>query len=73
MQAISTATFGVQAAFQRADASAMNILQMGAEGAKVDLVSEVAAAVGAKTDLQANLAVIGTADEMLGALLDIRA
>ncbi len=73
MQAISAATFGVQAAFRRADASAARTVQMGVEGAEVDLAAEVAEAVGAKTELQANLAVIGTADEMLGVLLDMRA
>lgn len=73
MQAIATATFGVQAAFRRADASASRTVQMGVEGAEVDLTAEVAEAVGAKTELQANLAVIGTADEMLGVLLDLRA
>lgn len=72
MQAISTATFGVQAAFRRADASAARTVQT-SEGAEVDLAAEVAEAIGAKTELQANLAVIGTADEMLGVLLDLRA
>jgi flagellar hook protein FlgE len=44
---------------------------MGVEGANVDLASEIVDMTLAKTAFSANVAVIKTADEMQGALLNI--
>jgi len=72
MRAVSIAAAGVQAAFARADASAARTVRMGATAPEPDLAAEAVEQIGAKTDLKANLAVLRTADEMLGALLDTR-
>ena len=71
--ALSTAAAGVQTAFRRADAGVARTVQQGVPGAEVDLPREVVEQISAGHDLRANLAVLRTADEMLGALLDTRA
>jgi flagellar basal body rod protein FlgC len=73
MQALSTAAAGVTAAFARADASAARTVRSGATGPEVDLAQEAAQGISAVAELGANVAVARTADQMLGALLDIRA
>ncbi|MBW3560653.1 MAG: flagellar hook protein FlgE [Proteobacteria bacterium] len=73
MQALTTAAAGMQAAFQRADASAARTARFGATSEDVDLASEVVEQISAKSELKANVAVARTADEMLGAVLDIKA
>ena len=73
MQALSTASAGMTAAFARAEASAARTVGSGATGPEIDLAAETVEQIGAAAELKANVAVARTADEMLGALLDIRA
>ena len=73
MQALTTAAAGMQAAFWRADTSAARTARFGATRPEVDLPAEVVEQIGAKSELRANVAVARAADEMLGALLDIKA
>ncbi len=73
MQSLSIASSGVQAAFARADASAARTVRFGAREPEPDLAREAVEQVGAKAELRANLAVMRTADQMLGALLDMKA
>jgi hypothetical protein len=73
MNALSTAAAGMQAAFQRADASAARTVRFGTGAEVVDLGAEVVERISAKHELKANVAVARTADEVLGALLDMKA
>ena len=68
MNAIGTATQGMISAVQRFDASAVRTVQ-----GNGDLVSEAVAQTDAKTTFSASAAVLRTADEMTGSLLDILA
>ena len=67
MQAFAIATTGIAAATARFDASA----QRTARDPLADLATETVERMGAKRDLQANAAVLRTADDMTGTLLDI--
>jgi flagellar hook protein FlgE len=73
MNPLAIAQYGLIAATNRFAESAQKVATMGVEGANVDLASEFVNMTLAKTDLSANVAVIRTADEMQGALLDILA
>lgn len=77
MQALNTATAGMLAATSRLNASAQRTASWSVDGAPsgsdTDLTKEVVEQVSAKTDFKANAAVAKTADEMMGALLDIKA
>ena len=74
MSVIGTATSGMSAALQRFDANASAIArQETAEGEKVDLAKEVAGAITAKAEVQANAAVARTGSRTVGALIDILA
>ncbi|MCA6286489.1 flagellar basal body rod C-terminal domain-containing protein [Phenylobacterium sp.] len=73
MNPLAVAQYGLIAATNRFAESAQKVATMGVEGANVDLASEFVNMTLAKTDLSANVAVIRTADEMQGALLDILA
>jgi flagellar hook protein FlgE len=77
MQALNTATAGMLAATGRLGASAQRTAAWSLDGARsgsdTDLVKETVEQVSAKTDFKANAAVAKTADEMMGALLDIKA
>lgn len=73
MNPIAIAQYGLIAASNRFAESAQRIASMGVEGANVDLASEVVDMTLAKTAFSANVAVIKTADEMQGSLLDILA
>lgn len=73
MQALTTAAAGMRAAFERADASAARTARFGATDPEVDLADEAVEQISAKAELQANVAVARTADEMLGSLLDLKA
>lgn len=68
MDALSIATAGLTRATDRFTASAIRTVAPDA-----DLGREVVEQVQAKTDFKANLAVIRTADEMAGTLLDMLA
>ncbi|WP_421930664.1 flagellar basal body rod C-terminal domain-containing protein [Phenylobacterium sp.] len=73
MNPIATAQYGLFAATRRFEASAQRTAQMGDPTADVDYTNEVVEQITAKHEFSANLAVIRTADEMTGDLLDILA
>ncbi|MBO9710842.1 MAG: flagellar hook protein FlgE [Caulobacter sp.] len=68
MQVLATAGAGMMAAADRLSASAQ---RTAAWANDLDLGREAVEQVSAKTDFKANAAVIRTADEMTGALLDM--
>lgn len=78
MQAISTAAAGMMAAGDRLYASARRVAasdaraETVAEQKDVDYVKERTEQIGAATDFKANAAVLRTADEMTGALLNLK-
>lgn len=76
VQVLNTAAAGMFAAADRLNASARRTVAWGAEQNqaedKIDLAHEAVEQVSAKTDFKANAAVIRTADEMTGALLDMK-
>ncbi|CAN5216086.1 flagellar basal body rod C-terminal domain-containing protein [soil metagenome] len=69
MNVSSIAASGIASALQRFDASAART----ASDPLADLAGETVARIEAKTAVQANAAVLRTADDMTGALLDILA
>jgi len=69
MHALSIAYAGVSAALDRFDASARRT----AEAPLDNLAEEAVERIGARMSVAANAAVIRTADQMTGALLDILA
>lgn len=77
MQVLNTAAAGMFAAADRLSASAQRTAAWGQEQSqteqKIDLAHEAVEQISAKTDFKANAAVARTADEMTGALLDIKA
>lgn len=78
MQAISIAASGMMAAADRLHASAQRVAAADARVERVetlgdiDYVKERTEQIGAATDFKANAAVIKTADEMAGALLNLK-
>jgi flagellar hook protein FlgE len=78
MQAISTAAAGMMAAASRLNASAQRVASADAQAEKtaqsndVDYVRERTDQIGAATDFKANAAVLKTADEMAGVLLNLK-
>ncbi len=68
MNATSSAAAGMMAASSRFNASAQRVA-----GGDADYAVEAVEAVASKTAFKASLAVMKTADEMLGSLLDIKA
>jgi flagellar hook protein FlgE len=76
VQVLNTAAAGMFAAADRLSASAQRTAAWGLEqsqtGQKIDLAHEAVEQVSAKTDFKANAAVARTADEMTGALLDMK-
>ena len=70
MDPIATAQYGMLAASRRFEGSAERVARQGVE---VDLGAEIVDQLVAKTEFSANLAVIRTAREMSGELLDILA
>ncbi|MBO9545745.1 flagellar basal body rod C-terminal domain-containing protein [Caulobacter sp.] len=78
MQAISIAASGMMAAADRLHASAQRVAASDAQAERaqtlgdVDYVNERVQQIGAATDFKANAAVIRTADEMAGALLNLK-
>lgn len=73
MDPIATAQYGMLAASRRFDASASRTARMGVEGEAVDLAAEVVERITAKTAFAANAAVIRSAQDMAGKLLDVLA
>jgi flagellar hook protein FlgE len=76
VQVIDTAAAGMFAAADRFTASAQRTVawsvEQGKTEQKIDLAHEAVEQISAKTDFKANAAVIKTADEMTGALLDMK-
>ncbi|MFZ0267698.1 flagellar basal body rod C-terminal domain-containing protein [Caulobacter sp.] len=76
VQVLDTAAAGMFAAADRFNASARRTVawsvEQGQAEQKVDLAHEAVEQISAKTDFEANAAVIKTADEMTGALLDMK-
>ena len=73
MQAFSVAAAGLNAAASRLTASAERTAQWNATVSEsTDLAKEVVEQVSAKTDFAANAAVLRTADQMTGALLNLK-
>lgn len=79
MQALSIAAAGMMAAADRLNASAQRVASAGVQAERaetlgdVDFVAERVGQISAATDFKANAAVIRTADQMTGALLDLKA
>ena len=69
MQAIAIAAAGIAGATERFSASAART----ARDPLADLAGETVERMTAKTEFSANIAVLKTADEMYGSLLDILA
>ncbi|MFZ5721699.1 MAG: flagellar basal body rod C-terminal domain-containing protein [Pseudomonadota bacterium] len=72
MDPISTARYGLMAASRRFEASAVNVAQMGVEGADVDVAGEMVEMISAKTAFSANLSVIRFAQDMWDELLQLQ-
>jgi flagellar hook protein FlgE len=68
----ATAQTGIQQALSRFDQSAQRTARMGQDDS-VDPAKEVVNQIGAKEAFEANIKVMKVADDMLGALLDIKA
>lgn len=72
----ATALSGVNAAVRRFETAARSIagapLAANPSGAQADLTEDVVGLIAAGHDFSANLQVLRTADEMTGALLDLR-
>lgn len=73
MNPIAIAQYGLLAATNRFAESAQRVSTLGMEGSDVDLAAEAVEMSLAKAAVGANAAVIRTADQMQGALLDILA
>jgi flagellar hook protein FlgE len=76
VQVLNTAAAGMFAAADRLNASARRTVAWGVEQSqaeqKIDLAHEAVEQISAKTEFSANAAVIRTADEMTGALLNLK-
>lgn len=66
MSAIATAQYGMMAAMRRFEASAQATVRGG------DYAREAVEQLSAKQAFKASVAVLRTADEMLGAVLDLK-
>lgn len=73
MQVFAIAQAGLTGAVRRFEQSAARTAQAGSPQPDVDYADEAVAQISAKHAFTANLAVIKTADAMLGELLDIKA
>jgi flagellar hook protein FlgE len=71
MDALYAAVSGMGQAMGRLDAIATQVAGVGSLDDQVR-ASDVAGMISAKTDFEANVKVLETADRMLGALLDIK-
>ncbi|WP_184721982.1 flagellar basal body rod C-terminal domain-containing protein [Caulobacter sp.] len=78
MQALSIAAAGMMAAADRLSSSAQRVAAAGAQAERieqtnsVDYVAERTQQIGAQVDFAANAAVVRTADQMSGALLNLK-
>jgi hypothetical protein len=71
LQAINTAVAGVTAAFEGMNRASAKIAREGAAGG--DLAANMVSMMQASHDVQANVAVIKTADKTIGTLIDVLA
>jgi flagellar hook protein FlgE len=72
MQVMAIASAGLDASLQRFTQSAQRTASAASPYADVDLANEAVEQISAKSAFSANVAVIRTADQMLGELLDMR-
>lgn len=75
VSAISSGLAGIQRGIQQMDRSASAIARMGAttEGGPGELANNMVQLMQARNDVKANVAVVKTADDVLGTLIDTRA
>jgi len=73
MNPIAIAQYGLIAATNRFSESAQRVAKMSIDGVDVDLVREIVDMKLAQAGVSANAAVIRTADQMQGVVLDILA
>jgi flagellar basal body rod protein FlgC len=73
MQVLAIASTGLDAAFQRFEQSAQRTARVASPYADVDLAQEAVEQISARASFSANIAVMRTANQMLGQLLDILA
>ena len=73
MQVLAIASTGLDAAFQRFEQSAQRTARAASPYADVDLAQEAVEQISARASFSANIAVMRTANQMLGQLLDILA
>lgn len=72
MDPIATARYGLMAATQRFESSAVRIATQGVEGSDVDVGQEMVGMIEAKTAFSANISVIKFAQDMWDSLLDLQ-
>lgn len=72
MDAINTSYAGMTGAIRRFDRAAGDIAQSASGASSVPLEEAVIETIQARTDFEANAAVMRTANAMLGSLLDIK-
>lgn len=73
MNAVLSALGGIQGAFARLDASAARTVRPIDAVSGPDYAREAVERITARTELKANVAVVRTAYDMLGAVLDVKA
>lgn len=75
ISAISSGLAGIQRGMQQMDRSASAIARMGTtnEGGAGELATNLVDLMQAKNQVKANVAVVKSADDMLGTLIDTRA
>jgi hypothetical protein len=72
MDAINTSLAGMTNAIRRFDRAATDVAQASSGASQASLESAIVETISARHQLEANAAVMRTADQMLGSLLDIR-
>ena len=71
MQVLAIASAGLQLAQRRFDDSAQRTAQLASPYADVDMAAEAVEQISARSAFSANVAVIRTANQMMGQLLDL--
>ncbi len=70
LDAITTAAGGIRSAVSQFEKSAQNVVKATSSGADEDLSTAIVDGKQSSLALKANVAVVKTADKMLGSLLD---
>ena len=73
MQVMAIASAGLQTSMQRFEQSAQRTAQLASPYADVDMAAEAVEQISARAAFSANVAVIRTANQMMGQLLDLLA